>query len=133
MFRKRAAVLNYLVQDLADVGYSAKALAQGMSCPCFEDLMNLKNTLRYHRSFPRCITLYNVRISNPSVMLETDRDWAGDASTRKDIGRSDHVGVTLACTLEQDTASDCFVFCGSGGERMCAWSLGVHWGIGALA
>lgn len=58
-YRRSVAVWNGLAQDRADLGIAAKVLAQGMSCPKVEDESNLKKTLRYLRSFPRCVTLYN--------------------------------------------------------------------------
>lgn len=39
--------------------------------------------LRYLTSFPSCVTVYIFQNFNPSLVLQTDSDWAGDAVSRK--------------------------------------------------
>ena len=82
-YRALVARANYLAQDRAEIQFSVKELARGMSAPTAEHWNALKRLARYLKAHPRVVTRFEYQEMPRELSIRVDSDWAGCAVTRK--------------------------------------------------
>ena len=127
----------YLEQDRLDISEAVKALSQFMAHPREGHMAELKRLIRYLRGQPRHVVRF-VRQDQCGLTVETDSDWAGEATRRRStsgmiIRRGKHLirhTSTLQSVLALSSAEAEFYALTKG----AAYALGVQslfndWGV----
>ena len=72
-----------MCQERPNIIYSVKETARKISCPNESDEMNLKRTVKYLEGASSAKSLIEIATLPKFVILHTDSDWAGQATTCK--------------------------------------------------
>ena len=62
MFRRSAAMLNYMAQDRLDLSFASKEVSRGIAKPTQEDVVKLKRIIRYLSEAKRMTSNTNGRV-----------------------------------------------------------------------
>ena len=85
MYRSASMTLAYLSQDRPDLLVLEKELAKGLKRPTQAHLQMLKRGVRYLRSHPRMIHLFQNQKQLTTLELWVDADHAGCIRSRKSM------------------------------------------------
>ena len=81
--RRIIAILNYISQDRADIGYATKECARMMSKPTKRTVRAIHRVARYLKKHPRRPQIFKWQRDPQSLSAYTDADWAGCERTRR--------------------------------------------------
>ena len=81
-FRRGAAKLNALAQDLADLSYASKEVSRHMARPLAGDEATLYRVI-YLKRYPRWVVSYCWQDNPREMIVYTDSDWGGCTKTRR--------------------------------------------------
>ena len=73
----------YIAQDRPDLGVATREVAKGMQNPTLRHQAQLKRTVRYLRTYPRLVQLFQNQERVSSLIGWCDADHAGCLRTRK--------------------------------------------------
>jgi hypothetical protein len=84
LYRRAAAIVNYLGPDRVDIQYAGKEVCRGMAKPTVEGWIKLRRLARYTLVAAEVEVRFGSEGVNEEVVrVFTDSDWAGCRSTRK--------------------------------------------------
>ena len=81
--RRLIAILNYVAQDRADLGFSVKECARQMSNPTGRTAKAIARIAKYLKRHPRRPQIFKWQRDPAHLSVYTDADWAGCERTRK--------------------------------------------------
>ena len=82
-YRSTVMRLQYLAQDRADLGETAKCMAQRMKEPTVFDLQGVRRVARYLIGRPKARLRFREQRWPEEIVVLVDADWCGDPVTRK--------------------------------------------------
>ena len=83
LYRRAAARINYVALDRPDLSFASRVASSCMSNPKEGDEVIIKRIIRYLKGKPRVAIRYQFQEETEGIIVYTDSDWAGDASSRK--------------------------------------------------
>ena len=75
--------LAYVAQDRGDIAEAVKCLTRHMKEPRSGHMQELKRLGRYLVKNKRCVLTYARQVSDETLQVHVDSDWAGDLLGRK--------------------------------------------------
>ena len=95
-------LLAYVAQDRVDIAEAVKCLTRHMKEPRSGHMQEIKRLGRYLLKNRRCVLTYTRQMSDATLQVHVDSDWAGDLLGRKSttgviVRRGEHLLRHMSC------------------------------------